>query len=632
VVYINNYHRWDMDWTCGMPLDTYPGDFNVAAEGLDQQKIESMARILRAYGRPQTEVWAEFHVKQDPQDDAQPLVQVATSCYVAGAVPAYGTGPGGGWGDPQYAATVAIVAPFLNALRPWARTTTLPYAAVHYSQQTETFHFGRGAAGLFHPYWSSLSTWLQGLDESHVPLDCFFDGSFTAAKLAAYKVVLLPLSFGLKPEQAQALLDYVKGGGVAVLGVAAGQLDAEGEPVASNPLGAALGFSFAGTPDPSGTAVAQLQLASTAGAGLTVAGMYAPLTLADPAWFTLFTDAATQRPVVAERAYGAGHVLVAAIDPTSALEPVCEFDNQASITTSSDTAAGGRYALKFVQSPVASRPVLPQLTTTLPRFDASNARGGEIHCDLLLKPGAQVNLELGAGVIPVQRGPLVRFGANGGHIMTGGRPLGEVTYGQWMHLDLVYQFAAEGGECSYQATVNGSGPRGKAALVPPDHNYNRTDWLEITSQGGEAGAVFYLDNLQVVADRNDGTRQVLVNNNFEDGGATVTGQTELVRRIAARVLELAPPPVLVTAPASVRAGVFTQDDTHLLVHLDNTLGTLRQWQAPGGPAATIHCAFPVKSAKLAVTGAALTVTAQAGGADILVPSVGLYQVVEIEKG
>jgi hypothetical protein len=158
------------------------------------------------------------------------------------------------------------------------------------------------------------------------------------------------------------------------------------------------------------------------------------------------------------------------------------------------------------------------------------------------------------------------------------------------------------------------------------------EWLEFTGRGGRAGAAFYLDNLQIVEDTNAGARQVLVNCNFEDGGATVTGQTELVQLIAARVMQLAPPPVQVTAPESVRAGVFTEDDTHLLVHLDNSVGTTQMWQAPGGPAATIHCAFAVKSAKLAVTGAALTVTPQGGGADIAVPSVGLYQVVEVEKG
>jgi hypothetical protein len=627
-VFVNNYHRWDMSWTTGMPLDIYPGDFYVAAEGNDPQHIDGMARMLRAYGRKQVELWGEFHVRESPFEDAQPLAQVATSCYVAGAVPAYGApdiNQGRVWNDPRYAETAKIVAPILSALRPWARNVTLPYVGVHWSQQTETFYFGRGETGSFKPYWTSLHNWIAGLDKSHVPVDAFFDGDFTAEKLATYKVVVLPLSFGLSAAQAQTLLDWVKGGGVAVLGPAAGQLDAQGQPVAQNPLGTALGFSFAGTPAPTGTQVAQVQLATAAGGvAPRVEGMYTPLTLADPAWSPLYNDAGTRAPVVAERTWGAGHVLVAAIDPASVLEPECQFDNQTSITPTGEQAANGRYSLKFVEGPIASRPELPRLMAAVPPFDASQARGGEVHCDLRLEPGATVDLQFGPA-----KGPLVRFGINGGHITSGGKPLAPMNFNQWIHLDLIFRW---GGECTYDLSVSGGARGEKLGLTPPDKSYGAMNWLEFTGRGGQAGAAFYLDNLQIVEDTNAGQRQLLVNDDFADGGATVTGQTYLVQLLAARVAQLAPPPVWVAAPDTVRAGFFPEDATHLLVHLDNSIGTTQQWQAGGGPAATISCAFAVKSAKLALTGAALKVTPQGAGAEIAVPSVGLYQVVEVEKG
>ena len=109
------------------------------------------------------------------------------------------------------------------------------------------------------------------------------------------------------------------------------------------------------------------------------------------------------------------------------------------------------------------------------------------------------------------------------------------------------------------------------------------------------------------------------------------GRTALVRRVAERLKELAPPPVQLTGPEFVHLGVFEAADGQLLVHLQNTRGVLGNWQAAGVPSVTLHCAFPVREAKLAVSGQALTVNARDGGADIEIPSVGLYQVVAIQR-
>ncbi len=629
VVLVNNYHRPEHGWRTGMPLDLFPAEYLYAAEGHTPRLAGMVARLGRAYGRAQVETWAPFRVEADPAGSAELLAQIAAYSYVAGGVPSYGTM--GGWAAPQYAAAAALVSPMLHALRPYLGTQSAPYAALHVSQQTETFHFGRAQPDSnFAPFWTSLQVWNEGLEEAHVPTDFLFDGDLTAVKLADYKVLLLPLSFALSPAQAQTIAEYAQGGGTVFLGVAAGQLDAEGERTAENSLGETFGFSFTTTPGPEGRDVAEVRLEAAGQPPLPVEGMYSSLKLTGDEWHPLFTDHTTGRPLVAERAWGTGQVLVAAIDPASVLAPQAEFDSQTAVVAAENTAAEGRWSLKFVDGAVSSRPGMPSLTASLPTTDTATAQGGEVHLDVRLETGADVLIRF-RSARDINRGMSVRLGGIRGRLMAGGRMLAPVPYGRWLHLDMSYSFARDGQPAGYSLVL--TGPDGyrqeDGGVEPRDSHHERTDYLEILSPTTNVGA-FQINSLRVVQINLDGSKQTVVDEGFEDGGATVLGRTALVRRIAERLQEIAPPPVQVVAPEYVYAGIYQGAAGCLLVHLQNTHGQLRDWQAATGPAVKLECTFPVQAAKLALSGQALTVHAREGGANIEVPAIGLYQVVEIQ--
>ncbi len=632
VVLVNNYHRPEHTWRTGLPLDLFPAEYLYAAEGHAPGLADLVTRLGRAYGREQVETWAPLRPGVDPAGNAEMAAQIATHAYLSGGIPSYGTM--GGWAAPEYAATATLLSPLLHALHPWVRKQSLAQTALHLSQQTETFHFGRAPADSnFLPYWTSLEVWNRGLEEAHVPVDFLFDGDLTAAKLSAYRSLWLPLSFALSPQQAQTIVDYVQGGGNVLLGVGAGQLDAEGQPVAANPLGQAFGFSFAGTPGPEGLEVAQVCVDPGGGQPLfVVAGMYSALTLTDPAWQTLCTDRTTDRPVVAERSFGTGHVLLAALDPASVLVPRAEFDNQTGIEAAADTAATGRGSLKFTDHPLATSVDMPSLTASLPTALAATAQGGEVHLDIRLETGADVLIRF-RSALDTNRGMSVRLGGPRGRLLAGGRALDQIPYGRWLHLDMAYTFARDGQPARYTLVLTGPGGfrLEDAGVEPRARDHGRTDYLEILSPGTQS-STFYLDNLLIVQVNLDGSKQILVDRDFEDAGATVVGRTALVRRLAERLSALAPPPVQLLGPESVRLGVFQDTEEQLLVHLQNTRGLLGHWQRPDGPAVTLRCTFPVREARLAITDQPLTVTPREGGADIAVPSVGLYQVVALRRG
>jgi hypothetical protein len=84
--------------------------------------------------------------------------------------------------------------------------------------------------------------------------------------------------------------------------------------------------------------------------------------------------------------------------------------------------------------------------------------------------------------------------------------------------------------------------------------------------------------------------------------------------------------------------VFEAENRRLLVHLHNRNGQRRDWQGARderqatGPAANLALNFPIASARLAVSGKPLEVHGGAGSAEVRVPPIGLYQVVEVQVG
>jgi hypothetical protein len=131
--------------------------------------------------------------------------------------------------------------------------------------------------------------------------------------------------------------------------------------------------------------------------------------------------------------------------------------------------------------------------------------------------------------------------------------------------------------------------------------------------------------------RADGTRQTVERMDFEEGPRAFSFPTGLARTMAQRLARLAPPPIEIAAPDSLRAGVFEGPAGHVLVHLHNRQGMRRDWLQGTGPGAKLRCDFPVRAAKLAVDGRPLAVREKDGRWEIDVPPIGLYRVVDVER-
>jgi hypothetical protein len=629
-VVINHYHRPGIPWHSAIPIDLYAADIISGSEAFSPDTVDLTVRLCRAYNRPQAEVWRMFDLLSTPAADADRLLQHALIAYCAGGQPSFG----GDCTNPNLAPTAALMTPVMNAIRPFTGGPSLRYAALHVSQQTETFHFARGGS-MDNPgdvFWSALGSWTAGLGESHLPVDYVYDADLTATRLRGYRVLLLPLSQAITTTQAETALAFARQGGTLLLGLGAGQLDAEGEARSPNPLGQALGFAFSGVPKPDGADPRVLTLASTGGRpALTSRGMFTPMRLTAEAWKPLWQSARSADRAdacVAHRRYGKGHVVILNVDPTVAVgsTPCAEGDTRLEVTDG--VAASGRYALTFVDGPRAPQPFYPDLENRLPAFGTPDYRGGELSCDLRLEPTAQAAIEIRSSAQPIA-GPIVTVGPNG-RIACGDQVLCEAPPNQWLHLRIAYTFAQDGQPAQFTLTATLPDGTAKAGTFPcPAPGYQRTDWFVIYGPG--AAGTFYLDNLELARTRADGSREVLMAYDFEEGPTMFQVASSLARNLGDALKTYAPPPLELEAPPQVRLGAFTADGERLLVHLHNRLGTLPDWQQPTGPAAALRCRFRVRAATLQPSGTALPVSREGDEWVVKVPAVGLYQVVELHR-
>jgi hypothetical protein len=630
-VVINHYHRPGIPWHSAIPIDLYNADIISGSEAFSPDTVDLTVRLCRAYNRPQAEVWRMFDLLSTPAADADRLLQHALIAYCAGGQPSFG----GDCTNPNMAPTAALMTPVMNALRPYVGGPSLRYAALHVSQQTETFHFARGGS-LDNPgdvYWTALGTWTAGLGESHIPVDYVYDADLNAARLRDYSVLLLPLSQALTDEQAATALAFARQGGTLVIGLGAGQLDAEGQARAVNPLGRALDVEFTGVPKPDGADPRVVTLVSASGGPtLTSRGMFVPLQLTGAAWEPLWQSPATAGGTdarVAHRRYGKGHVVILNVDPTVSVGSTPAAGGDTRLAVSDAVAAGGRYALTFVDGPRAPQTFYPDLENRLPAFGAPEYRGGELSCDLRLEPSAQVSIEIRSSTQPIA-GPMVMVGPNG-RIACADQVLGEAPANQWVHLRIAYRFAQGDQPAQFVLTATlPDGTRKEGTYPSPAAGYQRTDWFVIYGPGSAPGT-FTLDNLELARTKADGSREVVMNYDFEEGPTMFQVASGLARSVGAALRAYAPPPLELEAPADVRLGAFAADDQRVRVHLHNRLGALADWQQPSGPAATLRCRFAVRAATLQPGGAALPVSRADDQWLVKVPAVGLYQVVELQR-
>ncbi len=629
-VVINHYHRPGIPWQSAVPIDRYDADIISGSEAFSPDSLDLTMRLCRAYGRGQSEVWRPFSLPATPEADADSLLQHALLCYQAGGYPSFG----GDLFDPKMAPTAALMSPVMEGIHPWVGGESLPYAALNVSQQTETFFFGRGGVGSssLDPYFASLGNWTAVLGAEHVSPDYVYDADFRAATLSRYRVLFMPLSLALTDAQARTAVDYARSGGTLVLGPGAGQLNADGQPRDRNPLAEALGFVFDGVPAPDASDSRNVKLWRVGSSSpLAVAAVRTPLRLVGREWEVLYRygegDAAP--PAIATRPYGKGRVTVVDADPSVAYASNPASGGETRLGVSDETAAGGRYSLKYEDAPIAPQPFYPDLENRFLPFAAPEYVGGELSCDLRVGAGAHVSIEVRSSVAPIE-GPIVGLGPQA-KVWANGQAVCDLPDDRWIHLRIAYDFAAEGKPPGYEVTVTlpgGEERSVRAAAGAPQ--YHRTDWLVVYGAGTER-ATFYLDNLQLVALGADGTRRTALSLDFEEGPEGLQEQSSLVRELARIVCRQAPPPVTLDAPDYVRMGVYRRGAGEVLVHLHDRNGLREHWQRAAGPAATLSCDFPVRTAELAVSGQALAVKQRKGRYEVSVGPVGLYRVVRLRR-
>ncbi|HEY3398407.1 MAG TPA: alpha-amylase family protein [Armatimonadota bacterium] len=621
-VMVNNYHRPNGTWRTSIPFEAYDAGIITATEGHNLRSADIVMRCCRAYLRPQSEVWTNFPLGESPAVNAEITLQHALTCFAGGVSPSFGSQNELSGTIP---ATLGLAAPVMKALYPYVGGVSVPYAAIHVSQQSDTFYFGRARPdAVIEPFWASLFAWTTGLEQEHFNPDYLFDSSLTPAGLTGYKVLFMPLSQALSPTQVETIVAWVNGGGTVVLGAGAGQLDADGQPQATNPLGLALGFSLQGVPGVEGGETPLRTLRSCADSStLAVAGMYTPLTLQGAEWQVLYQDnGGSHGPVVAARTLGTGHVVVSAVDPASIHGPTMNCDGQTSITA---LAEGGRGALRFTDDPRTARPAYPSIDLKTEAFGAPDYAGGELSFDFRAERPTEMGVDIRSELDPTH-GLGARFTAGLG---TGKGKGVVVPVGQWVHVQMSYQFAGGGGPASFNvdATWPGGQRRLDRAAGGAAADYSRTDYLTMSSPGSEG--VFDVANVTFAKIRPGGGREEILNQNADDWGQSVVGQAELVRRLAQYVRQFEAPPVQVNAPATVSSGVYTKEAGHTLVHLYNTVGLLGDWQRATGPRVTLRVTLPITSAKLLPSGQNLPLRQNNGATEIEVPPIGLYQVVDL---
>ncbi len=125
------------------------------------------------------------------------------------------------------------------------RTTRLPWAGLLVSEQTRQFYAYKDIAERFLP--APLGAF-RAASEEHLPLTILNDWDITRETLARHAVVVLPNAAALSDAQANALREYVRGGGGLVASGESSLCDELGRPRRDFALADLFGVSFRGRP------------------------------------------------------------------------------------------------------------------------------------------------------------------------------------------------------------------------------------------------------------------------------------------------------------------------------------------------------------------------------------------------
>ncbi len=252
-IVFNHYHRENTNWHSGIPLAPFGKGFISGTEA-DGEPLRGAfdTRLMRAYGRPDTEVWMGMAQAAKPtirghQPRPRPMLDFALACATAGGH----ASTGGGRGTVE-GLVLGELARELRPRAPYLNLPSWPYAALHVSQQVDTFVFGRNPDYIRLDktswYWNGLVGWHHMLAHAGLNCDVIFDAHLDAGRgaehaLREYPLLLMPLAVALSSAQHRQVMRYVRAGGVLVAGPWFGVCDEHGEP-RRTPLGDRALFPF----------------------------------------------------------------------------------------------------------------------------------------------------------------------------------------------------------------------------------------------------------------------------------------------------------------------------------------------------------------------------------------------------
>ena len=258
-VAFNHYHREGVGWSGAVPLNPFGHDF-VSATEADGEPLRGAfyTKCMRAYGRGGSEVWMGLGgtrqiTARGPICNPRKAMDFTLACATSGGHASTGGG--------DASVEIPVLGRLSDALKPRApylNLPSVPYAALHLSQQSETFVFGRDPdyTGRWTDfYWNSLVGWHHALAFSGLTSDVIYDSHIDDLSFTKYPLVIMPLAPSLKKSQFDTIVSYVKSGGVLVTGPWFGVCDEVGEDLTS-PLGDRTPFPF-GSKFPSWSRIAE---------------------------------------------------------------------------------------------------------------------------------------------------------------------------------------------------------------------------------------------------------------------------------------------------------------------------------------------------------------------------------------
>lgn len=627
-IVVNHYHRPQIPWHSAIPLDIYDADIITGSEATGIDSVDLVMRLCRAYNRKQSEVWRPLDIGGNPPEAFQTndLLHHALACYIAGGFPSFGY-PGGDINKAYE--TISLISPIMSSIHPYVGGKSLPYLAIHISQQSETFYFGRAIDGKnwkLEPFFALLSRWTKELMNHHIAPDYIYDKALTKENLSRYKVLLMPFSPSLSQVQAESILYFIKEGGTVYIGPGCGEVDEWGEHRKSNPLGAKLGFQFTSIYPPSASELTPLTLYAPSGDSFSfITSLYTPLRIQGKDWKVLYRLKETNAPALALRKYGKGFVIISALDiyalyPWQAVEGV-----DTKILPSTQSPAQGEICAKFIDSERAPYPFCPDMEiTNFPSLSFPAYRGGQFSFYIKLENiPAQVELRNSQ---TGETGILLYF-ASDGHLTVNGREITVLPLSNWVKVTVFFRLSRETEPGEFGINLSLPNEEREWRAMPLSRSWTNFDWAVIFGPATKGGC-FWIDDVEIWGLKPGNEAVLVFKEDFEDYGREER-TLNLVDLLIEQIKKLSPSPVLLEEKGNIRLGAFEKEGT-ILLHLHNPAGSWKDFKKTNGKVIKLSFNFPISKASLLLKeNQQLRVKKQRDTWEISLPCPSLYEIIRI---